>query len=154
MPAVLRVRLAAATVLAVAGGTVAAAPATAAHASLQVRLAAALRGSGVSPSRTGILALDMTTGKTLFARNPWLSLAPASNEKLAITFAALEVLGPAYRIETDVLGSGRLDGATWRGDLVLRGRGDPTLTRRGLAHLAADVRAEGIRTVTGTILGD
>jgi D-alanyl-D-alanine carboxypeptidase/D-alanyl-D-alanine-endopeptidase (penicillin-binding protein 4) len=125
-----------------------------AGASLGARLAAVLAASGLDRSHSAAVALDLETGKTVFALNPWLSLAPASNEKLAITFAALEALGPAYRIETDVLGRGELEGATWRGDLYLRGRGDPTLTRRGLATLAAQLRDAGIRRVSGSIVGD
>jgi serine-type D-Ala-D-Ala carboxypeptidase/endopeptidase (penicillin-binding protein 4) len=126
----------------------------AAQASLGRRLAAALGGSGVDPARSAALVVDLRTGQTLFARNPRLSLAPASNEKLAVTFAALQALGPAWRIETAVLGRGRLEGTTWRGDLVLRGRGDPTLTSKGLADLALQLRKAGIHRVTGAIVGD
>jgi D-alanyl-D-alanine carboxypeptidase/D-alanyl-D-alanine-endopeptidase (penicillin-binding protein 4) len=130
------------------------AAATTARASLGGRLGAALAGAGVDPGRYGAMAVDLQTGRVLFAQNQWLSLAPASNEKLAITFAALEALGPAYRIETDVLGHGRLEGTTWRGELFLRGRGDPTLTREGLAQLAGQLHEAGIARVTGTIVGD
>lgn len=126
----------------------------AAQASLPRRLAAALAGSGVDPARSAALVVDLRTGRTLFARNPHLPLAPASNEKLAITFAALQALGPAYRIETAVLGRGQLEGDAWLGDLVLRGRGDPTLTRAGLTDLAVQLREAGIRRVSGAIVGD
>jgi serine-type D-Ala-D-Ala carboxypeptidase/endopeptidase (penicillin-binding protein 4) len=127
---------------------------TSARASLGGRLGAALAGAGVDPGRYGAMAVDLRTGRVVFAQNPWLSLVPASNEKLAITFAALETLGPAYRIETDVLGRGRLEGSTWQGDLFLRGRGDPTLTRADLAQLAGQLREAGIVHVTGAIVGD
>jgi D-alanyl-D-alanine carboxypeptidase/D-alanyl-D-alanine-endopeptidase (penicillin-binding protein 4) len=129
----------------------AAGPATA---SLGSRLAAALVASGVDPSRSAAVAIDLETGRTIFAQNPWLGLAPASNEKLAVTFAALEGLGPAFRMETDVLGRGRLEGSTWAGDLYLRGRGDPTLSRSGLTALAGQLRDAGIARVTGAIVGD
>ena len=52
------------------------------------------------------------------------------------------------------LGSGGLDGATWRGDVVLEGAGDPTLSSAALARLAAQVRAQGIRRVEGRVVGD
>jgi len=108
----------------------------------------------VSKARTAALAFDLQTGETLFSEHESLSLAPASNEKLAVTYAALAGLGPEFRIETDVVGRGEQDGAIWRGTLVLVGRGDPTLSSRGLASLATQVRAAGITRVTGGVLGD
>jgi D-alanyl-D-alanine carboxypeptidase/D-alanyl-D-alanine-endopeptidase (penicillin-binding protein 4) len=53
-----------------------------------------------------------------------------------------------------VLGVGERVGATWDGDLYLRGDGDPTLTSADLAGLSASLRASGIRRVTGRIRGD
>jgi serine-type D-Ala-D-Ala carboxypeptidase/endopeptidase (penicillin-binding protein 4) len=121
---------------------------------LQRQLAQALRVPHVSAARSAAIALDLTSGTTVYTQNPSLSLAPASNEKLPITFAALTALGPTYRLETDVLGEGQLDGTTWTGRLVLRGGGDPTLSSAGLRSLAAQVRAAGIRRVTGGVVGD
>jgi serine-type D-Ala-D-Ala carboxypeptidase/endopeptidase (penicillin-binding protein 4) len=129
------------------------APATGA-ASLQTALARALRVPHVSLASTGAVAIDLTTGETVYSRNASLSLLPASNEKLAVTYAALTALGPGFRIETDVLGEGEEIGTTWQGDLVLKGYGDPTLSSAGLADLARQVRAAGITQVTGRVLGD
>ena len=129
------------------------APATAA-ASLQTSLERALQVPHVSLAATGAVVLDLETGQTVYARNANLSLLPASNEKLAVTYAALTALGPGFTIETDVLGEGAQAGATWTGDLVLKGYGDPTLSRAGLMALAHQVRADGIARVTGRILGD
>jgi D-alanyl-D-alanine carboxypeptidase/D-alanyl-D-alanine-endopeptidase (penicillin-binding protein 4) len=120
----------------------------------QQQLARALRGKHVSPARTGAIVLDLETGQTLFAHNSLLALRPASNEKLATTYAALTALGPTFRIETDVLGNGRQSGATWRGSLVLKGYGDPALSFALLKSLARQVAADGIKHVTGRILGD
>jgi D-alanyl-D-alanine carboxypeptidase/D-alanyl-D-alanine-endopeptidase (penicillin-binding protein 4) len=119
---------------------------------LGLKLARALRAPGVS--RSAAVAVELSTGKVVYARNARLPLIPASNEKLAVTYAALVALGPAYRIETQVLGLGEQDGAQWHGDLVLKGFGDPSLSSLGLRRLAAEVRGAGIRVVTGRILGD
>ena len=128
--------------------------ATAQDTPLQLRLAKALRVPHVAPARSAAIALDLASGEVLYAQNPALPLAPASNEKLPLTFAALATLGASYRIETDVLGEGQQDGTTFTGTLVLRGGGDPTLSTAGLRSLATQVRAYGIRRVVGGIVGD
>ena len=128
--------------------------ATAQDTPLQLRLAKALRVPHVAPARSAAMAVDLESGQLLFAQNPGLSLAPASNEKLPVTYAALATLGASYRIETDVLGEGELDGTTFTGNLVLRGGGDPTLSTAGLRSLAVQVREYGIRRVVGSVVGD
>jgi serine-type D-Ala-D-Ala carboxypeptidase/endopeptidase (penicillin-binding protein 4) len=120
----------------------------------QHQLASALREPHVSSAQTGAVVVDLRTGRTLFAHNALLALRPASNEKLATTYAALTALGPSFRIETDVLGDGRQSGAAWQGNLVLKGYGDPALSRAQLVSLAHQVAAAGIRHVSGRILGD
>jgi serine-type D-Ala-D-Ala carboxypeptidase/endopeptidase (penicillin-binding protein 4) len=121
---------------------------------LQTRLAKALRVPHVAPSRSAGVAMDLATGTLLFTQNSALALAPASNEKLPVTYAALSNLGPSYRIDTDVLGEGSQDGTTFDGSLVLKGGGDPTLSTAGLRSLAAQVRGLGIRHVNGGVVGD
>jgi serine-type D-Ala-D-Ala carboxypeptidase/endopeptidase (penicillin-binding protein 4) len=124
------------------------------QAPLQARLAKALRVPHVAPARSAAVAMDLTSGAVLFDQNPGLPLAPASNEKLPLTYALLSNLGASYRIETDVLGEGSQEGATFDGTLVLEGGGDPTLSTAGLRSLAGQLRAVGIRHVTGGIVGD
>jgi serine-type D-Ala-D-Ala carboxypeptidase/endopeptidase (penicillin-binding protein 4) len=130
------------------------APADAAGGSLQNRLTQTLHAPFVDFGDTGALVVDLSTGQVVYSHNAALPLRPASNEKLAITYAALTALGPAFRIETDALGEGSQDGTTWTGDLVLKGYGDPTLSSADLTSLAEQVRADGITKVTGAVLGD
>ncbi|HVH50750.1 MAG TPA: D-alanyl-D-alanine carboxypeptidase/D-alanyl-D-alanine-endopeptidase, partial [Gaiellaceae bacterium] len=129
-----------------------AAPASASASPLAVRLSRALDAPHVSASAA--VVLDLSTGQAVYSRNASLPLLPASNEKLAITYAALTALGPAFRIETDVLGDGTQSGDAWQGDLVPKGYGDPTLSSADLAQLAQQVRDDGITQVTGRVLGD
>jgi serine-type D-Ala-D-Ala carboxypeptidase/endopeptidase (penicillin-binding protein 4) len=121
---------------------------------LQIRLARALHVPHVAAARSAAVALDLTTGTVLFQQNGNRPLAPASNEKLPLTYAALVRLGTTFRIETDVLGQGEQDGTQWTGMLVLKGNGDPTLSRADLRALAAQVKSLGIRSVTGGVAGD
>jgi len=130
------------------------APAGAGDSLLAQRLARALVVPQVSQARTGAVAIDLETGETIFSEHGNLPLVPASNEKLAVAYAALVTLGPTFRFETDVLGRGEQDGTIWRGSLVLVGNGDPTLSSADLATLARQVRAAGIRRVTRGVFGD
>jgi len=121
---------------------------------LTASLGRALARADVDPRRTAALAVDLRSGQVVFRRNDSLPLAPASAEKLAVSLAALRVLGPGFRFRTEVSGSGQLDGHVWRGDLYLVGGGDPTLSEEGLADLVREVTAWGIRRVAGRVLGD
>jgi D-alanyl-D-alanine carboxypeptidase/D-alanyl-D-alanine-endopeptidase (penicillin-binding protein 4) len=150
-----RVRIVAAVLAAVALSlSVSAASAAGAPRALEPRLERALSVPNVSPSASAAFALDLSTGKTVYSRNASLPLLPASNEKLAVTYAALTALGPSFQIETDVLGEGQQVDTTWEGDLVLKGYGDPTLVPGDLTVLAKQVRAAGITRVTGRVLAD
>jgi D-alanyl-D-alanine carboxypeptidase/D-alanyl-D-alanine-endopeptidase (penicillin-binding protein 4) len=138
--------------LAVAVAFALSSPAGAATA-LRARLHAAL--AGFDGRGTGALAVDLASGRAVYAHNADASLLPASNQKLALTYAALVMLGPSFRMRTEVLGEGELEGAaTWRGNLILKGYGDPTLDRAGLVELAGRLRASGIRQVTGSLVAD
>lgn len=127
---------------------------TAATPSLRDELAASLRGQWLSPGRTAAFAVDLRSGRVLFAHNATAPFVPASNAKLPVAFAALRRLGPAFRFQTDVVAAGHRTGGIWRGDLVLVGHGDPTLATGDLTALARAVRTEGITRVTGWIRAD
>jgi len=121
---------------------------------LSTRLANALAVRGNTWATSAALAVDLQSDGVVFARNADLSLAPASNEKLPITFAALRQLGLAYRFKTEVLGGGTQDGTVWHGDLFLKGFGDPTLTSARLGRLAQAVADAGITRIDGRLYGD
>lgn len=125
-----------------------------ADAPLARKLARALVVPHVKSARSAALALDLTSGDVVFAQNAGRSLAPASTAKLPLTYVLFSVLGPDFRIQTEVLGRGEQAEDVWRGDLILKGYGDPTLSRAGLARLAALVRDAGVRRVTGSVVGD
>ncbi|MBA3376070.1 MAG: D-alanyl-D-alanine carboxypeptidase/D-alanyl-D-alanine-endopeptidase [Actinobacteria bacterium] len=152
----IRLRIAALTValtaVAIAAST--STPTQAAPPDLSLALGRALATPGVAARRTAALAVDLETGAVVFSANSGQALAPASAEKLAVSFAALRLLGPGYRFRTEVAGRGELAGRVWHGDLFLVGHGDPTLAPADLDALARDVTAWGIQRVTGRVLGD
>jgi len=121
---------------------------------VSTRLANALAVRGNTWATSAALAIDLQSDGVVFARNADLSLAPASNEKLPVTFAALKQLGLTYRFKTEVLARGSQEGTVWHGDLFLKGFGDPTLTRSRLGRLAQAIADTGITRVDGRLYGD
>ena len=138
--------------LLVALGGSATAPAGAA--TLWQRLDRALTVSGVPRAKTGALAINLNTGRWVYSLHAARSLQPASNQKLGVALTTLDRLGPSYRVRTDVRGAGSRSGSVWRGRLVLKGYGDPTLNKADLRTLARRLYRLGIRRVTGRVIGD
>jgi D-alanyl-D-alanine carboxypeptidase/D-alanyl-D-alanine-endopeptidase (penicillin-binding protein 4) len=148
------VRRALATTLALLGLAVAAAPAGAAdpESALRRTLSAQMRHAGVA---AGATVVDLSTGGRLYDRKGTIARVPASVEKLYTTATALARLGPESTFETTVTGEGELDErGVWRGDLYLRGFGDPTFGSAGVARLVEEVRGAGIERVAGRVYGD
>ena len=79
---------------------------------------------------------------------------PASLMKLYTTGAALDLLGPAWAWTTPVFTTGTLDAGVLQGDLVIAGRGDPSLTLERVWLLLRQIRSRGVREVRGDIVLD
>ena len=69
-----------------------------------------------------------SSGAVLENLNGSKLIRPASNLKLISSAAFLEYLGPDFRFETSLFGRGELDGDRWRGDFIVRGSGDPSIS--------------------------
>jgi serine-type D-Ala-D-Ala carboxypeptidase/endopeptidase (penicillin-binding protein 4) len=79
---------------------------------------------------------------------------PASVAKLATTFAALELLGPAFTWSTPVYLDGIVRDGTLHGNLYIKGQGDPKLVAERLWLLLRRVQGLGVRSITGDIVLD
>ncbi len=129
-------------------------PAGAAERDLGSSLSGTLRAAGISPGKTGAIAVDLRTGATVYAHNSHTSLLPASTAKLPVSFTALEVLGPRFRFRTEVVATGTRVGRGWKGNVWIVGFGDPTLALSDLDRLARKFAATGIRRIDGRVFGD
>jgi D-alanyl-D-alanine carboxypeptidase/D-alanyl-D-alanine-endopeptidase (penicillin-binding protein 4) len=129
--------------------------------------AALKRGFKKAGPKSGAVVYDLTDHIPLFALRPRVARWPASVEKLYTSVAILRDLGPHMRLQTEVLGTGHLArGGVWRGNLYLRGGGDPTFGDGGFnrmwehgfgptaTELVHKLRADGIRRVTGELIAD
>ena len=138
-------------------------PVPAAQADLKSSLTSQMRQAG---SHSGAYVTNMTTGEQVFAWRAGVPRVLASNAKLFTAAAALARFGTEGTLGTEVLGNGELDeDGIWRGDLYLRGGGDPTFGSRRFAtrsyggggtveELAALVDEAGVERVTGRVYGD
>lgn len=141
-------------------------PATAAQspdAALRSALTRAVRAAGAS---SGAYVLNATDQKVLFTRRASTPRILASNAKLFTTAAVLGRLGPETTLRTSALGAGPPGpGGVLRGDIYLRGSGDPgfgssAFVRRSygggasVEALARAIRAAGVTQVTGGVVGD
>jgi D-alanyl-D-alanine carboxypeptidase/D-alanyl-D-alanine-endopeptidase (penicillin-binding protein 4) len=108
-----------------------------------------LASSGVS-----FAVLDVESGKVIASLNGETPRSPASTIKLVTTFAALDLLGPAYTWQTRALLRGRLRNGELHGDLVLKGGGDPYMTLERWWSFVHALRAKGLKTIRGDIVID
>ena len=96
----------------------------------------------------------------LFSINADKLMMPASNMKILTLAAAADALGWDARMTTTLEASGRIEAGVLRGDLFVRGGGDPTInTRDGLGQAvfsewANALKGAGITSIPGRIIGD
>jgi len=114
----------------------------------------ALARAGVPESAVGAVVEPVAGGPRLVSHQADKPLNPASAIKLVTTYAALDLLGPAFAFRTDVLVTGEVAGGVLTGDLVLRGGGDPKLTYERLWQMLRQLRARGLREIRGDVILD
>ncbi|MDX1404741.1 MAG: D-alanyl-D-alanine carboxypeptidase/D-alanyl-D-alanine-endopeptidase [Woeseiaceae bacterium] len=94
------------------------------------------------------------TGEVVLAWNDAIPRNPASVEKMLTTLVALDLLGPAYTWKTDVYALGPIEEGVLRGDLLLKGYGDPYLVTERFWQLLRRIRQSGISVIDGDLLID
>ncbi len=98
--------------------------------------------------------------KDVSARDPLLTLNadkpmnPASVMKLFTTYAGLELLGPSYAWKTEVYAGGEIRNGVLKGDLILKGGGDPKLTVERFWLLLKQLRERGLQSIRGDLVLD
>jgi serine-type D-Ala-D-Ala carboxypeptidase/endopeptidase (penicillin-binding protein 4) len=142
------VRALAAVLLAIAGAS--------AHAqAFPPEVEAALARAKMPRDAISVVVLD-AEGKTAarLSHRADVAVNPASIAKLATTFAALELLGPQFTWTTPVYAGGPVVDGTLRGNLYIKGRGDPKLVAERIWLLLRRVQGLGIRAIAGDIVLD
>lgn len=114
----------------------------------------ALQAAGIAQEGVGIFVHDLDNDRTILSAGADLPLNPASVIKLVTTFAALELLGPAYTWKTEAYLDGTLADGRLEGDLVLKGYGDPKLTFEHFWLFLRELRSRGLRDIAGDLVLD
>ncbi|HEY0838909.1 MAG TPA: D-alanyl-D-alanine carboxypeptidase/D-alanyl-D-alanine-endopeptidase [Vulgatibacter sp.] len=121
---------------------------------LPAAIAAILQAAPIHDARTGVLVVDLDTGREIFARNADELLNPASNMKLLTTAAALSRLGPSFRFATELYVSDAPRAGVVKGSLYLKGKGDPSLDTERLFRIARELKRQGIKEIAGNLVID
>ncbi|MDX1637170.1 MAG: D-alanyl-D-alanine carboxypeptidase/D-alanyl-D-alanine-endopeptidase [Balneolaceae bacterium] len=103
-----------------------------------------------------------SSGRMLAGFHHQKLVRPASNLKLLTSAAILDQLGSQFRYRTNIYGIGRQEGDTWKGDIIIRGSGDPSISGRFYDEYRFHVfdsfytqlDSLGIRRVEGNVIGN
>ena len=79
---------------------------------------------------------------------------PASVMKLVTTYAAMDMLGPDFTWGTDFYTDGTVSGGTLRGNLYVRGGGDPKLVLERIQDTFRALQAKGVTVILGDMVLD
>ncbi len=125
-----------------------------ANAQLTNKINKILNATCLDDKQTSVSIVAASDGELTYAYNTLKPLLPASVLKIITTAAALHYLGPEYRFKTKVLYNGKRNKNTIRGDLIMRGGGDPRFSTETLWHIANQIKDSGINTITGDLIID
>ena len=128
--------------MALSGGAIAAGSTSAVPAAITQLMAA----QQLPSSALSFVIVDADTGRVVMSHNPDTPRSPASTIKTVTTFAALDMLGPAFVWQT----------RAWLhdGDLYLQGGGDPYITLERWWSFVQSLRAQGLNAIAGDIVID
>jgi len=106
--------------------------------------------------QSGIAVEVREVGKhaSLISINTQRAMNPASTMKLLTTYAALDILGPAYTWKTEAWIDGDLKDGVLNGNLILKGYGDPKFTIEQFWLWLSELRARGLREIRGDLVLD
>src|SRR5688500_12128604 len=115
---------------------------------------ARLAAARIPGNAAAVVVRPLDGGTLAWSANDHKPMNPASTMKLVTTYSALHLLGPAFTFRTEVMSEAPLIGEVLRGDLYVRGGGDPKLVIEDLWLLVSRLRGFGIREIRGDVVLD
>src|ERR1051325_9784292 len=136
------------------------APATLAE--LQSRIEEIVKQPALEPGFFAVKIVSLDSGQVIFEQSANKFVRPASNMKLYTVATAFDHLTPDFHFITSVYAKEKIDDGKIKGDLVVYGRGDPSIAARfnngdyfkGINDLADRIVAAGVKRIKSDLLGD
>ena len=98
--------------------------------------------------------LDSNQSTVLYEKNSTRSFVPASIIKVLLSAYAVDHWGADYQFQTVVGYNGYIQNGELIGNLIIQGKGNPTLTHNDLEQIATQLYRAGVRRVSGNIIYD
>ncbi|HXE38643.1 MAG TPA: D-alanyl-D-alanine carboxypeptidase, partial [Azonexus sp.] len=114
----------------------------------------ALKAAQIPAASVAVVVQPVDAPAPLVAHNTTQAMNPASVMKLLTTYAALDLLGPAFTWKTTAwIDAAPVDGVL-NGNLYLKGSGDPRFAIEHLWALLRQLRVRGITHIAGDVVLD
>ena len=131
-------------------------------AELRSRIEEICRQPSLAPGFFAVKIASLDTGQTVFEQDANKFVRPASNMKLYTVATAFDRLTPDYHFVTSVYAKESPEEGKIKGDLIVYGRGDPSIAARfnngdyykGINTLADRIVAAGVKRIKGDLVGD
>ncbi|HLO64818.1 MAG TPA: D-alanyl-D-alanine carboxypeptidase/D-alanyl-D-alanine-endopeptidase, partial [Azonexus sp.] len=114
----------------------------------------ALKTAQIPASNVAVVVQPVDAAQPLVAHGSAQAMNPASVMKLLTTYAALDLLGPAYTWKTTVWTEVAPVDGVLNGNVYIRGSGDPRFAIEHLWSLLRQLRVRGIQQVAGDFVLD
>jgi len=105
-------------------------------------------------SHVGMKFVSLDRQDLLYSKNSDQPFLPASNMKVLTSIMALKKVGPDYRFYTRLYTDGNIDRGTLRGNLYIKGFGDPNLVTEQMWILVNELKNVPIHKIEGNIIAD
>lgn len=122
-------------------------------ADLEASIRKILQAEGMSNATTGIY-ISGPEGEAIFGQNEKKTFISASVMKIVTAMTALEEFGPSYAFSTQVFLDSAPVNKTVKGNIYLKGGGDPSLVSEKMWMLVNDLTRENIKTIEGNLIVD
>jgi serine-type D-Ala-D-Ala carboxypeptidase/endopeptidase (penicillin-binding protein 4) len=131
-------------------------------AELRARIEQIAHQPSLEPGFFAVKIVSLDNGQEIYEQDAHKFVRPASNMKLYTVAAAFDRLTPDYHFITSIYAKEKPDDGKIKGDLIIYGRGDPSIAARfnggdyfkGINDLADRIVAAGVKRIKGDLVGD